>query len=54
MTKEEALALIDIHKNTLVNPVEMLHWTWLRLIVLHVGDEAWELACVEAAEVASR
>ena len=42
MTKEEALNLIDNHKNKLVNPVEMLGWTWLRVLVLSITNEEWQ------------
>lgn len=54
MTKEEAIALIDKHKNALINPVEMLHWTWLRVIINNMTDEAWEAAVLKATEVLSR
>jgi len=49
MTKTEALALIDEHKNKLTNPVEMLHWVWLRVTILKISDEAWVMASGEAA-----
>lgn len=50
MTKIEALELIDDHKNALLNPVEMLHWTWLRVIILKIDDAAWEAALGNATE----
>ena len=34
MTKADAIKLIDDHKNKLVDPVALLHWTWLRVIIL--------------------
>lgn len=54
MTKEEALRLIDDHRNKLLSPVEMLHWTWLRLIVLQIPEPEWELYVLGAAEFASQ
>lgn len=54
MTKEEALALIDGHKNKLINPVEMLRWTWLRVIILNMRDEDWEAAVEQATITLSR
>lgn len=54
MTKSEALALIDAHKNKLINPTEMLQWTWLRVIILQISQEDWEGYEHEAAEVLSQ
>lgn len=54
MTKSEALKLIDDHKNALLNPVEMLHWTALRVIILKINDAAWEAALGEATELMSQ
>jgi hypothetical protein len=54
MTKQEALALIDGHKNKLINPVEMLHWTWLRVIINQFTESEWNGALQEAEEVMSR
>jgi len=42
MEKEEALKMIDDHKNSLINPVEMLDWTYLRLYILNITDDAWD------------
>ena len=50
MTKDEALALIDAHKNKLINPVEMLHWTWLRVIILNININAWNDALGKAED----
>lgn len=50
MTKEEAIALIDEHKNKLINPVEMLNWVWLRVILLNISEEAWSEALSKAEE----
>lgn len=54
MNKEEALKLIDDHKNKLIDPVEMLRWTWLRVIVMNMGEICWDHAEGKAAEVLSR
>jgi hypothetical protein len=54
MTKQEALQLIDDHKNKLVNPVTMLHWAWLRVIILQIPDEAWEQYREQAQAILAR
>lgn len=48
MTKKEALELIDNHKNKLIDPVEMLHWTHLRVTILTIPEWQWD-AYVETA-----
>lgn len=48
MTKQEALNLIDEHKNKLVDPVEMLNWTWLRMIIAVIPESEWQKAFTEA------
>jgi hypothetical protein len=54
MTRQEAVALIDNHKNALINPVELINWTWLRVIINSLSDEAWEAALEKGLEVLSR
>ena len=54
MEKQKAIDLIDMHKNRLVNPVEMLMWTWLRVIILNMPDDQWEAAVAKATEVMSK
>lgn len=54
MTKAEALKLIDDHKNQLINPVEMLHWTWLRVFLLKISDREWDEIMGRAVETLSR
>ena len=54
MTKREAIDLIDGHKNALLDPVEMLHWTWLRVVINQIPDDAWEAYLEGAAVVLSR
>ncbi len=54
MTKQEVLALIDAHKNKLIHPVELLDWTWLRVIILQIPDEEWDTYVGTAVGVMSR
>lgn len=54
MDKDEALALIDGHKNKLTDPVEMLNWTWLRVTILKVPSDEWQRAMGEAEKVLSK
>lgn len=54
MNKAEAIKMIDDHKNKLVNPVEMLHWTWIRVIINNISEEVWEDAAATAEEMMSR
>lgn len=53
MRKDDALALIDGHKNRLVDPVEMLKLTWLRVVVAQIPDDAWALFLSRAERVLS-
>lgn len=45
---------IDAHKNQLINPMEMLHWTWLRVIINTMTDDEWNRVVEKAAEVLAR
>lgn len=54
MTKMEALRLIDDHKNKLIDPVEMLKWAWLRVIIYKMPEEDWEMALLSATEELAR
>ena len=54
MTKQEALDLIDAHKKDLFDPLEMLQWTYLRVIVLNIPDQAWEEALSLSHQILSR
>jgi len=56
MTRDEAVLLIDTHKNNeqMVNPVDLLEWTWLRVIVDNVSDDAWDEALERAKEILGR
>lgn len=54
MTKDEALALIDKAKEGVIDPVVLLNWVWLRLIILKIDVDAWDEACYRAGEVASQ
>ncbi len=49
MTRLEAIEMIDAHKNKLTNPVAMLRWTWVRVILHSLPDEQWQQA-LETAE----
>lgn len=48
------LKLIDEHKNKLIDPVEMLHWTYLRLFILSVSDAEYDRAMGEVLKEASK
>jgi hypothetical protein len=54
VTKIEAITLIDAHKNALINPVEMLDWTWLRVIIDNIDDMEWAHAVQDATETLSK
>lgn len=54
MSKEEALKLIDDHKNKLINPIDLLNWTWLRVTIAQLSDEAWEACTKDAATILSK
>lgn len=54
MTKEDAVKMIDRHKNKLINPVEMLHWTRLRVIINNIPDTAWQLGVEEMERITSQ
>lgn len=46
--------MIDEHKNRLIDPTEMLRWTWLRVIILQIEEDEWEHAVLGAVETLSR
>lgn len=54
MTKAEAIALIDAQKNTVIHPLELLRWTWLRVIINQIPDHSWNMSVVAAEEIMSR
>jgi hypothetical protein len=54
MTKSEALALIDDHKSTLLDPVEMLQWTYLRVIIHNIPDNQWREALITSLGILSQ
>lgn len=54
MTQSDFLKLIDDSKNTLINPVDMLHWTWLRVIILSIAPDEWEELISRATETMSK
>lgn len=51
MTQQQAIELIDQHKNGLVDVVEMLDWTWLRVIIAQLSKEEWEKALDKAEKI---
>ena len=51
MTRKEAIELIDNTKNALIDPVAMLNWTWLRVIINNISDEHWEAATDKAVTI---
>ncbi len=54
ITQEEALKLIDEHKSKLAHPVEMLKWTYLRVIINEIDIRSWVEARNKAMEICSR
>lgn len=54
MDKQEALALFDAHTKILLNPVDMLRWVRLRVIILNIPEDVWEQANNKMVEVTSR
>lgn len=42
MNKKDAIELIDQHKNKLIDPVIMVKWTWLRVIINQLTDDEWD------------
>ena len=54
MTKKEAIRLIDNAKAGLIDPVEMLHWVWLRVIINAIPEDHWEQYVGEATVLLSR
>jgi hypothetical protein len=54
MTKDEALALIKSHRDELLNPVEMLDWTWLYAIINSLSSSEWDELFSRASELMKR
>jgi hypothetical protein len=54
MTKDEALTIIDNYKGTIINVGDMIDWTWLRVIVAKIPQEAWDHAVKEATASITR
>lgn len=46
--------MIDAHKNSMGDPIELLNWTWLRVIINQIPDQDWEKYLSEAVEVLSQ
>ncbi len=54
MEKEDVLDLIDKHKNSLVDPVEMLRWTYLRVFVFMIPEEEFHKYMLGVMEVCNQ
>lgn len=54
MEKDEALKLIDAQNRKLINPVEMLDWVTLRVILLQIPEREWEEYREKASVILSR
>ncbi len=54
MTKIQALKIIDDHKNKMTDPLEMLDWTWLRVIIKEIPEDQWDKATGMAVEIIAR
>lgn len=50
MTKSDALNVIQHQIDTVIHPVELLHWCWLRVIITKIPTDDWE-RYVDAATV---
>jgi hypothetical protein len=50
VTKDKAAELIKAHKNDskMVNPVDLLNWTWLYVIVSNLTEDEWNAALMRA------
>ena len=54
MTKAQALTIIDYQKDGAREPMELLNWTWLRVIINQIPNEDWERYVEAAAEVLAK
>ena len=54
MNQDTALILIDEHKNSLIDPVDILNWTWLRVIIKQIPSDKWDEYAAKATEVMSQ
>lgn len=54
MDQSEAIERIDNHKNNLIHPVELLKWTWLRVIINSISPDEWEELVSRANKVMSK
>lgn len=51
--QSEFIKMIDEHKNKLINPVDMLHWTYLRVILNSIAPDEWDELLSRANEIMS-
>jgi len=54
VTKQDALNIIDRRNKALINPVEMLHWVWLRVIISQISDDDWERYLESATKILAK
>lgn len=52
--QQDFIKMIDDHKNKLIDPVEMLNWTALRVILNSIAPDEWEELSSRATEVMSK
>jgi hypothetical protein len=52
--KEDALKMIDGLNRKIINPVEMLDWVTLRVIILQIPKRDWEIYRELAKDLLSR
>jgi hypothetical protein len=53
MAKEDVIAMINAYMNSrdLIDPVELLQWTWLRMIITQIPDNEWKCYVEKAIEI---
>ena len=51
MTKQQMVQMIDRYKNTLIDPVEMLNWTWMRVFINQISEDDFDRYIKETAEI---
>ncbi len=49
MDKDTAIEMIDQIKGSMINPVEMLNWIWLRMIIKEIPQEQWDIYLANVA-----
>lgn len=54
MNKAEAMELIEGQIKSVIDPVLLLNWVWLRAIINSIPKDAWETYVEGAAEIFAR